>query len=342
MTISEVIKNITEIQDPLWVANLSDEEIERIEDNIYLVWGKLKLIKEIEIIEPLLKISEFLSIKEMKRGKLRVKMRDVEFRHFYSLCISLIPKKKYKFIYAKKKKKKDYDYEFLKLLAKDKGENTTHCEEYYDIYEELGILENEKVKLFDKYGIKYEPKSTDIIEIVNINSINVHPKRNKTNKKSKEYLILLEKIKAFGLLEPIIVQKKTNYVVCGNMRYRCCKELGINRILVIKKEFKFDVIDLINFQMDKGKLLSERVKEYHKLNQELKKHGYKERKKLMGGILKRNYLFQETGISQTLVNRLENIENKDKELYNNVLEGKVSITKAYLDLKQSKETKVKG
>jgi len=333
MTIKEVIKNITEIQDPLWLANLSDEEIEKIEDDFWLVWMKLKLIKAPEIIEPLLKLSEFLSIKYMKDGKLKVKMRDVEFRHFYSTCISLIPKKKYKFFYAKKKKKNEYDYDFLKLLAKDLGESTAHCEDYHDIYEELGILENEKIKLFDKWGIKYEPKSTDIIEIVNINSINVHPKRNKTNTKSKEYLILLEKIKAFGLLEPIIVQKKTNYIVSGYMRNSCCKELGERRIPVIKKEFKFDVINLINFEMDKGKLLSERVKEYHRLNQELKKHGYKERKKLMGGILRRKYLFQQTGISQTLVNRLENIENKDKELYNKVLEEKVSITKAFSILK---------
>ena len=111
---------------------------------------------------------------------------------------------------------------------------------------------------------------------------------NKTDKKSKEYLILLEKIKVFGLIEPIIVEKNTNYIVSGNMRYRCYKELGKRRISVIKKLFKFDVIDLINFELDKGKLLSERVKEYHKLNQELKKHGYKERKKLMGARLLHN------------------------------------------------------
>ena len=212
-------------------------------------------------------------------------------------------------------------------------ESTHNCWDYYDIYEKHGLLEKEKIRLFEKYGKEIVFQSTDRITIVNINSINVHPKRNKTNTKSKEYLILLEKIKAFGLLEPIIVQKKTNYIVSGYMRYRCCKELGINRIPVIKKEFNFDVINLINFEMDKGKLLSERVKEYHKLNQELKKHGYKERKKLMGGILKRKYLFQQTGISQTLVNRLENIENKDKELYNKVLKEEVSVSKAYSILK---------
>ena len=123
------------------------------------------------------------------------------------------------------------------------------------------------------------------------------------------------------------------------MRYRCCKELGINRIPVIKKEFNFDVINLINFEMDKGKLLSERVKEYHKLNQELKKHGYKERKKLMDGIDRRKYLFQQTGISQSLVNSLENIEKNDSELYKKVLMEEISITKAFSILKNVDGTK---
>lgn len=337
MTISEVIKNITEIQDPLWIHNLSKEEIEKIEERFWLVWMKLKLINDINIFEPLVKISEYLTISEMKRGKLRVKMRDVEFSHFYSICINLIPKKKYKFIYVKKKKKKDYDYEFLKLLAKDLGESTSHCADFHDTYEELGILEDEKVKLFDKYGIEYSPKSTDIIETVNINSIHVHPKRNKTDKKSKEYLILLEKIKAFGLLEPIIVEKNTNYIMSGHMRYWCCKELGNRKIQVIKRKFKFDVISLINFELDKGKLLSERVNEYHKLKQELKKLGYKKSKKIMGGLDMRKYLFQQTGISQTLVSRLAYIEMTDVELYNRVLREEISVSRAYLDLKKSND-----
>ena len=333
MKINEVIENITEIQDPLWVANLSEDDVDYIESKFWFVWMKIKQINDIDIFEPLVKISEYLTIKETKGGKLKVKMRDVEFRHFYSICIDLIPKKKYKFIYAKKKKKKDYDYEFLKLLAKDLGENTSHCEDYYDIYEELGILEDEKVKLFDKYGIDYSPKSTDIIEIVNINSINVHPKRNKTDKKSKEYLILLEKIKTFGLLEPIIVEKKTNYIVSGYMRYLCCKELGKRKIQVIKRKFKFDVISLINFELDKGKLLSERVKEYRKLNQEIKKLGYKKSRELMNGMKLREYLFKQTGISQTQVNKLEKNKKNDIDLYNKVLKEEISVSKAFKNLK---------
>ena len=341
MTIREVIKNITEIQYPLWASNLSEEDIEKIESQFWFLWEKLKLIKEPEIIEPLLKISEYLTAKKILDGNLIVKSRKVDFMTFYSLCIKVIPKKKYTFIYSKKKKKKDYDYEFLKLLSKDLEESIHNCEDYHDVYEELGILEDEKVKLFDKYGIEYEPKSTDIIEIVNINSINVHPKRNKTKSRSKEYLILLEKIKKFGLLEPIIVEKKTNYIVSGNMRYQCYKELGKRRISVIKKEFKFDVLTLINFEMDKGKLLSERVNEYHKFNKKLKKIGYKERNKFMGGVKLREYLFKQTGISQTQVSKLEFIKKNDLELYTKVLKEEVSISKSYLELKKSNKI-IKG
>ena len=274
----------------------------------------------------------------MKNGKLTVKSRKIDFRVFYPLSIGLIPKKKYKFIYPKKKKKKNYDYEFLKLMAKDLGESVHHCEDYYDLYIGLGILEKEKVKLFSKYGIEYEPKSKDRIEIVNIGSIKEHSKSNANKSRTKEYLILLEKIKTFGLLEPIIVEKKSNYIVSGAMRYRCCKELGKRKISVIKKDFKFDVIDLINFKVDKGKLLSERVKEYRKLNQELKKLGYKERKKFMGGIDMRKYLFQQTGISQTQFNKLGFIEKNNIELYNKVLKEEVSVSKAYLNLKKPNDT----
>lgn len=338
MTISEVLKNITEVQEPTWVHSLSDEEIEKIEGQFWLIWQKLKLIKEPEIAEPLVKISEYLTAKKILDSKLMVKNKKVDLRTFYSMCIDVIPKKKYKFIYPKKRKKKDYDYGFLKLLAKDLNESVHNCEDYHDILEQLGILEKEKVKLFNKYVIKYDPKSKEVIEIVNIGSIKEHAKSNKTKLRTKEYISLLEKIKTFGLLEPIIVEKKTNYIVSGVMRYRCCKELGERKISVIKKDFKFDVISLINFEIDKGIILSERVKEYRALNQELKKHGYNERKKLMGGMDMRKYLFQQTGISQTHISRLEYIEKNDIKLYQKALEEEVSINKAYLDLKSSNLT----
>lgn len=338
MTISDVIKNITEIQDPLWVLNLSEKELDKIEDQFWLIWTKLKLIKEQEIIEPLEKISKFLTANKILDGKPEIKRKNVDFKTFYLLCISTIPKGKYKFIYPKKKKKKDYDYEFLKLLSKDLNESVRNCEDYYDTYEGLGILETEKEKLFSKYGIEYQPKSKDVIQIVNISSIEEHPNRYKTNTRNKEYFILLEKMKAFDLIEPIIIEKKTNYIVSGYKRYLCCKELGKTKIPVIKKEFKFDVLKLINFQVEKGKLLSERFKEYQNLNKKIKNLGYKERGKIMRGLNLRDYLYEQTGISQTQAYRIEYIERKDANLYQKVLKNQISVTKAYSTLMKVKKT----
>ncbi len=334
MTIREVIENITEIQDPLWVANLSEDDVDYIESKFWFVWQRLNQINDMEIIEPLYKISQLFSFTNTSSGNLKSKNWNIKFKDFYTLCIDLIPKKKYTFDSIKKKKKRKDDTEFIKLLAKELNESIHNCEDYYDVYEKYGVLEKEKVRLFGKYGIEYMPQSKDKIEIVNIDSIKEHPKSNKTNKKSKEYLILLEKIRSFGLLEPIIVQKKTNYIVSGHMRYRCCKELGERRIPVIKKEFKFDVLNLINFELQKGKLLSERVKEYRKLNQELKNLGYNKSRELMGGLDMRKYLSKQTGVSQTLISKLDYIEKNDVELYNNVLKEEISVSKAHQNLKK--------
>ena len=334
MKIREIIKNFTEIQDPLWVSKLSNNDIDYIESNFWLVWESFKRINNMEIIEPLIKISQLFHNTSTSPGHLKGKHWNIKFVDFYKLCIDLIPKMEYTFDPVKRKKKRKDDTEFLNLLARELNESVHNCRDYYDIYEKYGFLDKEKIRLFEKYGKEIVFQSTDKITIVNINSINVHPKRNKTDKKSKEYLIQLERIKSFGLLEPIIVQKKTNYIVSGHMRYRCCKEVGERRIPVIKKEFKFDIIDLINFKIDKGNLISERVNEYRRLNQETKKLGYKERKELMGGINMRDYLFKQTGISQTQNYRLEHIEKTNSEIYNRILKGDITVNQGHLELKK--------
>ena len=191
MTIKEVIKNITEIQDPIWASNLSDDEVDYIEKNFWLVWQKLKLIDDMEIIEPLYKISKLFSFTNTNPGHLKSKNWNIKFENFYKICIEMIPKMKYSFISIKRKKNRKDDIEFINLLARELKESVHNCWDYYDIYENHGFLENEKIRLFEKYGKEIVFQSTDRITIVNVNSINQHPKRNKTNTKSKEYLILL-------------------------------------------------------------------------------------------------------------------------------------------------------
>lgn len=180
-----------------------------------------------------------------------------------------------------------------------------------------------------------ETKSIDTIEIVKINSIKEHPKNSEiyTKTRSEEDKSLMENIKLYGLLQPIIVDKNSNYIVSGNRRYKCCKELGMDKIQVIKRVIEFDVINLINFNKYREKSQIERINESRVLKREIKKLGYKDRKKIMDGITMRDYVFQQTGISKSQNHRLEYIEKNNLNLYNKVLEGQISTKRAYQELK---------
>lgn len=186
-----------------------------------------------------------------------------------------------------------------------------------------------------------EEQSIDKIEFVDINSIKEHPKNSEiyTNSRSEEDKSLMENIRIYGLLQPIIVDKNTNFIVSGNRRYKCYKELGRNKIQVIKRVVEFDVINLINFNRYRDKSQIERINESRVLKREVKKLGYKDRKKLMDGISMRNYIFQQTGISKSQNHRLEYIEKNNLNLYNKVLEGQISTKSAYQELKGFKDGK---
>ncbi|MBW2998843.1 hypothetical protein KY321_04860 [Candidatus Woesearchaeota archaeon] len=335
MKLNEIVKNITEIQDPFWISNLQSEELIKIENNFWLIWQKIKQINDIEIIEPLQKLSEFLTETKLVDGKIKTQFKTADFSHFYSLCINLIPKKKYSFISSRKRKNKDYDYEFLKLLAKEYNESVRNCEEYYDIFEELGTLEKEKKRLFSKYGVFYDPNLNDKIEALNINSIKLHPLIDNSNFKlrDKEYLRYLKRIETFGQLEPITIDKKTSYVVCGIKRYLCMRELGLRKIQVIKRSFYDEIEKLISHEVDYKQFLTEQLNSYKELKNKIKSIGYKKRKKLMGGKSMRDYVYQQTGISQSQGYKLEYIEKHDPNLFNELLENKHTIRSAYNQLR---------
>lgn len=97
------------------------------------------------------------------------------------------------------------------------------------------------------------------------------------------------------------------------MRY---KELGKRKIQVIKREFKEDIVDIINYDFDGGnKIQTEHINAYRELKQKLKCLGYKDRKQLMNGLTMRDYIFQQTGISQSQGYKLEYIEKNDLKLF---------------------------
>ena len=90
--------------------------------------------------------------------------------------------------------------------------------------------------------------------------------------------------------------------------------------------------------MDDGILLLEQLKKYKEFKNKIKKLKHIERKRIMKGLSMRNYLYEQTGISHTQYNRLGYIEKKDNMIYNKVIEGQVSVNKAYHDLKKSEKS----
>jgi len=368
MKASDWIKNLTEIQERSWLDGFSQEEVEENWLKVrFFVWKKLLLIKEPEAIKELSKITQLISQVEIdnhsnipyeKRvltnpntgdrmfAKFNKNIWDNPYR-FFDLVTHNLTKGKYTFFTQKKKKKKNYDYEFLQLLAKDLNESVSNCEDYHDIMEEVGILEEKKKELFNKYGIEYTPQGEELnageekVEMVDITSIQEHPinKEIYSSSRKSEDEELEENIRLYGLLQPLVVDKNTNYIVSGNRRFQACKNLGLKKVKVIKSSFDYDIISLINFNKYRTKTSVEKVAEYRMMKSQIKKMGYKDRKELMGGMKMRDYIFTQTGVSQKTEYQLSVVEKENPKLAEMVLTGELSIKGAYQRVKKKPKTK---
>lgn len=79
---------------------------------------------------------------------------------------------------------------------------------------------------------------------------------------------------------------------------------------MIKSSFDYDVISLINFNKYRSKTTIEKVNEYRMMKTQIKNMGYKDRKKIMGGVGMRDYIFnkqvfhKEPNINYRLWNRI--------------------------------------
>jgi len=177
------------------------------------------------------------------------------------------------------------------------------------------------------------------VELVDINLIQEHPdnKLIYSSNRNHEDVDLLENIKTYGLLEPLMVDKKTNYILSGNRRYDCCKKLGYTQVEVIFVSTNMDIIQLINYNKYRNKTDVERRNEYRTLKNELKKLPMEERKKLYDGRSMREYLYDETNISFTTEKRISVIEEKRPDLYEKVNLGIISTTHAYFKVMEEEK-----
>ncbi|MCM4173014.1 hypothetical protein DHD32_16135 [Arenibacter sp. TNZ] len=181
------------------------------------------------------------------------------------------------------------------------------------------------MKLFEKYGNLYKSTADDKIEMVRINSI----KPNTTYPSIWEYedSKLRSDIDSFGMLEPILVDIKTNIIINGKRRYRCCKNLGWQTVPVIKRPISpYFIESTTSATLDK-------LEEYNHLRTKVLELENKEKKKVMKGMSMRKYLFHKTGISQSNIYKLEYIRDTDSSQFHFIENGEKTISKVYLELK---------
>ena len=83
MKVSEIVKNITEIQDSNYVKFMNEEEIKLFKKYTWLVWNQIKRIKDVEVV---MKIADNQITLERIMDKPE---------QWYSVLIDVIPKGKY-------------------------------------------------------------------------------------------------------------------------------------------------------------------------------------------------------------------------------------------------------
>lgn len=97
--------------------------------------------------------------------------------------------------------------------------------------------EAETVKIVEKIVEKVVEKPADVY----LNIMEIEPNRDQPRKVFDEdaLLELADSIKQFGILQPILVQKKENYyeIIAGERRWRAAKLAGLKKVPVIIKEF---------------------------------------------------------------------------------------------------------
>lgn len=84
---------------------------------------------------------------------------------------------------------------------------------------------------------KQEPRNTEVL----VKLTEIEPNRNQPRKNFEEdaLLELAESIRQFGILQPLLVQKKQDYyeIIAGERRWRAAKMAGLKEVPVIIKEF---------------------------------------------------------------------------------------------------------
>ena len=319
--VSQIIEQLTKTQNSNWVRLMDDTDKKKFKELWWLVFQKLKMIKSPEVLLELANIQ--IQLEQLKDKP----------ELLYSILIEKIPKGDYKFFYKKKVKRKNFDYDFLKLLSQEYGESVSKVEEYYEVYSELGILEDERKKLYEKYGIQYKPVKKNIgsVELVKTSLLKEHPLNFKIYLRDRgiEDNELELSIKNVGVLNPIVVDRKSKFIISGHRRFLICKRLNKDFVPVIYNEFEDTELALIESNKQRVKTSSERIRESEILNEKIKLMSREDRLEFTGGIQPRNFVAQTIGVPKNTIYKEKFIKENDEMIFNKVDLGLIPLNTAY-------------
>ena len=101
---------------------------------------------------------------------------------------------------------------------------------------------NSEVKVSPAKKVKEDPKASEILLKIN----QVEPNRDQPRKEFDEdaLLELADSIKQFGVLQPLLVQKKKDYyeIIAGERRWRAAKLAGLKEVPVLIKSYTYQEI----------------------------------------------------------------------------------------------------
>ena len=147
---------------------------------------------------------------------------------------------------------------------------------------------------------------------------------------------LMESIQEVGLLEPIVIDRKNNFVVSGNRRFESIKRLGwaeveVHQINVKKGD---EVLTLIHFNQQRIKTIQELLNEYFELE------SYHRNKGLKKGLKVRNVVSKEIKVTDGQLARILYVHKRNPEYISLIDKGILSVNQAYLNLRREEDERI--
>ena len=169
----------------------------------------------------------------------------------------------------------------------------------------------------DKVSKPVKPKSNHAADAVMIDINKVEPNREQPRKKFDEDALieLSESIKQYGVLQPLLVQKKDNYyeIIAGERRWRAAKLAGVKEVPVIIKDYSSqEIVEIALIENIQREDLNpiEEAKAYQRLIKDYR--------------LKQDEVAEKVSKSRAAITNSLRLLKLDERVQDMVIEGKIS------------------